>query len=1406
MGHRSIAMLVMILMVLGPTLVLSTEHQQQQQNADITLVNNPPASVVDVAAFDLASVSGSYFIENVGQLENPEVRFYTQGSPLSIGLTSWGAIFTIVGDGPRMVVFNLRFQTSNDIDPVGIKRLEHRSNFFLGNDVGRWTRGVSHFREVVFPDLYNGVDVRYYFQNGVFKYDVMVDVGVDPGCVSYRFEGVEGLEVEPTTGDLLIHTPLGDVRDTRPIVIQEGQGSDGMLDGDFVIADDDTVAFEVPSVCSRSLPLIIDPSLHFSTYLGGTKTERGCSVAVDPAGNVFVAGPTTSGNFPVTTGAYDVTFDGYDTMVFDAFVAKFDPTGSDLLACTFVGGDGSDEAHEIEVDQEGSVYLAGTTTSSDFPLSQDALNTTGGIYLVKLSSDLASLHYATFIPGVASIVEIILAPNGAAYIFGNTYTDELPTTAGAYCETFPGNSTPYVMRLDSTLKSITYCSYIGPGTLNGAFLDPSGSVYLAGLTLNASFPLTDGAYNSTIVPGVASAFALKLNLAGSDLVFSTVLGEGASADIVATSTGRSVVVGGAYSDFLLTSNALRDTFEETEGFIAVLDSNGASVSFSSFVGGDGADVVNSVAWDGSRDIVYISGTSTSTDLPMPPGGFDQEYRGNLDMPNAFILGYNVSSPAVTFGTYIGGNKGEEVVHNGMVLVDDRYLYLAGRTWADNFPTTDGAYDTTYNGGFIEITDAFVTMFDPTFRSPPPMPANIEIESFDEELLLKWDPYDIGNGRIFKHRVYRGLAEGQEVFYDETTNLGGYTDLNVVNGVNYYYRVNAVNSVGASPLSPSIKGMPIGPPSEPLSITATSGNGTVTLNWTPPETDGGSPVQGYHVYKGVLSTSVSHYRTLGNVTGFFDGADDLDLGLFYFYWVQAYNVRGNGTLSQYIRIKPTAPPTPPQDFEVVPGDGKAVLSWSQPFSFGGTQLLGYHIWQVALSGTPTLVATVGPLALDLVDDNVSNGVPYVYYVTVFTEVGESLPSVSIDVIPFGPPDVPLALEAIAEAQLVSLTWDPPGFDGGRQVTKYVIGWGTSDTNLDMTFTIGNVTSFEHTGLTNGVTYFYQVQAHNEAGSGLMTTVVQATPMGLPSEVMGFQGVSVVEGIKLTWEAPADTGGDESLTYRLLKGLDDDPQEVLIELEDIFEFIDTDVEGRSVYHYRILAINSKDVGPSSEVLIVTVLTQPAKVTDVLAIVSSGQVSLTWTPPDDGGSSVSSYVILRGLFETGMAEVGNADGTAGNYTDGTAEIGSTYFYQVYAINGIGAGPRSDSVSVTLLEPPSPPGILETKVKDDVVVLTWVAPITGGQAPVTGYKLFRGTASDGLTLLAELGPVLTYTDEDVEKGTTYYYRVVATSDSGDGEPTSVSSVEVKKSEEGPGFGSIIAISALVMGLLLITRRRSRD
>jgi fibronectin type 3 domain-containing protein len=282
---------------------------------------------------------------------------------------------------------------------------------------------------------------------------------------------------------------------------------------------------------------------------------------------------------------------------------------------------------------------------------------------------------------------------------------------------------------------------------------------------------------------------------------------------------------------------------------------------------------------------------------------------------------------------------------------------------------------------------------------------------------------------------------------------------------------------------------------------------------------------------------------------------------------------------------------------------------------------------------------------------------------------------------------------------------------------------------------------------------------------------------------------------------DTGGEESLTYQVLRGTSAVPMDIIVDVQDAFEHLDTTVVRGTTYYYQVIAVSSVGEGAPGTVVQVTAAEAPGQVTDLQAVVGNAKVDLTWSAPDDGGSAIIEYVILRGIFRDSLTELTRV--TSLNPADTDVENGKTYYYQVYAVNAVGSGARSDVISAKPLGPPGAPGVLTGKVKDGSIRLTWASPTAGNTAEVTGYRVFRGESEYELELLAELGPVNSYVDEDVKENRPYFYKVVATSDSGDSEMSRLARGKVV-SEEEPGFGAVLAVLALST-LIVLGRWRRR-
>jgi len=611
------------------------------------------------------SLSGDYVIENAGQVADV-VRFYSMGNP-SAGFRDDGMMFVLsdemkAQDGTESdqvlqharpalveavqrtvsVAYLLRFEGENEVRPVGRDRLPFDSNFFLGDDSAKWKVNVPSYEEVVYENLYDGIDLVYRpIEHGV-KYEFLLSPGADPRSISLRYEGIESLEVR--ADGIAVATTQGEILDSAPYSFQEGGAE---VHCSFSLRSPRSYGFDCAGWDGTSL-LTIDP-LIYSTYLGGSGWDRGYSVKVDSNGNAYVTGQTQSVNFPTTPGAYDTTRGGTD----DAYVTKLSADGSLLVYSTYIGGGGFDVGLSIALDANGNACIAGETISSNFP-----------------------------------------------------------TTPGAFSRIYHGNSDGFVTKLNSDGNALLFSTYIG-GAENDTWptvaVDAAGSVYVAGITESADFPVTPGAFDVSYNSGDSDAFAMKLNSTGMALIYSTFLG-GSDADFaysIAVDTAMNAyVTGGAWSvDFPTTPGAFdRSQGGSSDVFVTKIGVAGDSLDYSTFLGGSDYDVGLSIAVD-SSGLAYVTGSTTSPNFPVTPGAYDSSFNGGLY--DAFITKLNSGVGSLTYSTYFGGGNGE--FGNAIAIDSAGNAYITGGTDSDDLPVTPGALDGSYNG----LMDAFVTEMDGT---------------------------------------------------------------------------------------------------------------------------------------------------------------------------------------------------------------------------------------------------------------------------------------------------------------------------------------------------------------------------------------------------------------------------------------------------------------------------------------------------------------------------------------------------------------------------------------------------------------------------------------------------------------------------------------------------------------------
>jgi uncharacterized repeat protein (TIGR01451 family) len=535
------------------------------------------------------------FEANHGQTV-PQVKFLSRHSASDLYLTSTEAVLVLKSPQPKKQqkenladvqqinqpasVLRLKVLGANPTAPVeGLDPLPGKSNYFKGNDASQWQTAIPNYTKVQYSDIYKGINLIYYGNQRQLEYDFVVASGADPNTIKLAFDGARKLRID-ANGDLLLSTKTGDVRMHKPYVYQETENGRQTVTSRYVLKGKRQVGFEVAAY-DNSKPLTIDPVLSYSTFLGGSNYEEGRSIAVDSSGNAYVTGRTSSFNFPAGKDAFSSTYANGT----DVFVTKMFPTGSAFVYSTYLGGNSDDFSYGITIDSAGNAYITGATSSTNFPTTSNAYDTTLGstytndAFVTKLNSAGTALVYSTFVGGNNNDQGngIAVDSSGNAYITGITISANFPTTAGVFQTVYnTSTSEAFVTKLDSAGTALIYSTFLG-GTGseqgNGIAVDSSGNAYVTGNTTSTNFPTTAGALQTVYGGGLnnccyyvsGDAFVTKLNPTATGLVYSTYLGGNSDEN------GSGIVVTPA-DEVYLTGSTNSVNFPTTPGVIRV--SNG----------------------------------------------------------------------------------------------------------------------------------------------------------------------------------------------------------------------------------------------------------------------------------------------------------------------------------------------------------------------------------------------------------------------------------------------------------------------------------------------------------------------------------------------------------------------------------------------------------------------------------------------------------------------------------------------------------------------------------------------------------------------------------------------------------------------------------------------------------------
>jgi uncharacterized protein (TIGR03437 family) len=680
-------------------------------------------------------------------------RYLSRTPGCDLTLDGAGADLKWPGGQARMQLAGI--QRSTRIE--GELPLNFRVNYLLGSSSAAWRTDVNSFTQVRYHGVYPRVDLLFHGAGRSLEFDFVLQPEADPRTIQLRIVGTK-TALSPS-GDLVLGVAPHQLTWKQPQIYQMIEGRRMTVAGRFRVHGSNVDFLVGPY--NRKEALILDPVLSYSSYLGGTGDEGARASGVDAAGNVYIAGVTTSMDLSTSRTAIQPAFGGLTTngLTGDAFVAKFSPAGA-LSYLTYLGGNRDDAASGIAVDSAGNAYVTGFTNSTNFPVSPNAAQSTfhgyagnllfnlGDAFITKIGPNGNQILYSTYLGGSENeaATGIAIDSAGDAYITGTTLSVDLPVTPGAFQPHFAGyGGQPitdlgapffvagdgFVAKLNPAGTQFLLVTYLG-GSLDDTpaciALDPSGNIVVGGSSISNNFPVTANAFQPAYHgenPGqnpffyYGDGFITKLNPTGTSLVYSTYLG-GSGDDRVAAlttdSTGAVYATGAtSSSNFPITANAYQkanggpaftDVAERVVGdaFLVKLDPTGSTLLYGTYVGGSGDDAGNAIALD-STGAIYIGGQTVSLNFPaITPDGFQKNMAGaggetmNGDnWGDAFLSVFSADGTKVTYGTYLGGALDDS--GDAVTLDSSGNVYLLGTTMSSDFPVTANAFQPAF-GGFI----------------------------------------------------------------------------------------------------------------------------------------------------------------------------------------------------------------------------------------------------------------------------------------------------------------------------------------------------------------------------------------------------------------------------------------------------------------------------------------------------------------------------------------------------------------------------------------------------------------------------------------------------------------------------------------------------------------------------------
>ncbi len=689
------------------------------------------------------------FEKNQGQTD-PQVKYMARGNGYTVFLTSNETVFALSASsqaassarvaGKRAMgitsrvadhkaekeptaAIHMRLVGGNpQSEIVAADQLPGYSNYFIGNDPSKWQKGVKQYAAVSYRDVYPGVNMAFHGEQRQLEFDFIVAAGAHTEPIRLSITGATQITTD-ASGNLVLSSAAGDVLLHKPVAYQEKDNARQPVDARFAVQANNTVSFELGNY-DRSRELVIDPSVSYATYLGGSAEDEAFAIALDGSGNAYVTGQTNS-----------LAFDGKAAgPSLNVFVTKVNSSGTafaytDIFAASGSGGNcsadgtGSCSGNAIAVDSTGNAYVAGSATAG-FPTLSGFQTTFGGGaadgFVLKLNSS-GTLVYSTYLGGGGDDTANAIAIDGSGnvYVAGETHSTNFPTKNPVQSSNASGDDA-FVAKLNNSGASLAYSTYLGGSSSNlatGIALDASNDAFVTGITISSDFPTTAGVVQGT-AGGADDGFVTEVKADGSAWVYSTYLGGSGSDDalgVAVDAAGEAFITGATNSTNFPTANPAQTALggsSATNVFVTKLNAGGTALVFSTYYGGNLDDVGTAIALDSFGD-AYVTGKTTSSNYPVS-NAFQNSLSGTSD---AFVTEFS-NTGFVEYSSFMGGTGAENLLPGGnaqsgvgSIAVDSTSnAYVAGATASTTgFPTTAGVAQINYGGG---LSDAFVAKVGP----------------------------------------------------------------------------------------------------------------------------------------------------------------------------------------------------------------------------------------------------------------------------------------------------------------------------------------------------------------------------------------------------------------------------------------------------------------------------------------------------------------------------------------------------------------------------------------------------------------------------------------------------------------------------------------------------------------------